>query len=120
MVREGRKAVTAGTNPIALKRGIDAAASATSDALLAQAREVDEKDEIAHVATMISAQDCRDRQADRRGVQQGPAQDGVITVGGVADPGPGARVHRGHTCRFDKGYISPYFITDQDRLGSGP
>ena len=88
MVREGRRAVTAGANPIALKRGIDAAASATSDALIAQAREVDEKDEIAHVAT-ISAQDAGDRQADRRGVQQG-RQGRCHHRRGVADPGPGA------------------------------
>ena len=88
MVREGRRAVTAGANPIALKKGIDAAAQAASDLLLAQAREVGEEDEIAHVAT-ISAQDAADRQADRRGVQQG-RQGRRDHRGGVADPGPGA------------------------------
>jgi chaperonin GroEL len=78
MVREGRRAVTAGANPMALKRGIDAAAEAASDLLLKYAREVGEQDEIAHVAT-ISAQD---RQI---GEQIGEAfskvgKDGVITV----------------------------------------
>src|SRR5690348_18252382 len=58
MVREGRRAVSAGANPMALKKGIDAAAEAASDKLLAQAREVGEQDEIAHVAT-ISAQDSQ-------------------------------------------------------------
>src|SRR5213082_3189984 len=56
MVKEGRRAVTAGANPMALKRGIDAAAAAAVDLLLEHAREVGEQEEIAHVAT-ISAQD---------------------------------------------------------------
>src|ERR1700722_5492532 len=51
MVREGRRSVTAGANPMDLKRGIDAAAAAVSEALLKSAREVEEKGEIAHVAT---------------------------------------------------------------------
>ena len=58
MVREGRRSVTAGANPIELKRGIDAAASAVSDLLLKAAREVGEQQEIAHVAT-VSAQDSQ-------------------------------------------------------------
>src|ERR1700732_1789574 len=56
MVHEGRRSVTAGANPIALKRGIDAAAAEVSKRLLAQARDVEEQSEIAHVAT-VSAQD---------------------------------------------------------------
>src|SRR6201985_385448 len=56
MVHHGRRRVSAGANPIALKRGIDAAASAVSDLLLKAAREVSDRKEIAHVAT-ISAQD---------------------------------------------------------------
>src|SRR5215470_1479472 len=88
MVREGRRAVTAGANPIALKKGIDAAAEAASDMLLAQAREVGEEDEIAHVAT-ISAQES---------------------------PTLGLELEFTEGMQFDKGYISPYFITDQDRL----
>src|SRR6201988_437208 len=58
MVREGRKAVTAGANPIAMKKGIDAAAAAVSDRLVEAAREVAEQDEIAKVAA-ISAQDSQ-------------------------------------------------------------
>jgi chaperonin GroEL len=112
MVREGRKAVTAGTNPIALKRGIDAAASATSDALLAQAREVDEKDEIAHVAT-ISAQDAEIGKLIAEAFSK-VGKDGVITV--EESPTLGLELEFTEGMQFDKGYISPYFITDQDRL----
>jgi chaperonin GroEL len=112
MVREGRRAVTAGANPIALKRGIDAAASATSDALLAQAREVDEKDEIAHVAT-ISAQDAEIGKLIAEAFSK-VGKDGVITV--EESPTLGLELEFTEGMQFDKGYISPYFITDQDRL----
>jgi chaperonin GroEL len=112
MVREGRKAVTAGTNPMALKRGIDAAASATSDMLLAQAREVDEKDEIAHVAT-ISAQDAEIGKLIAEAFSK-VGKDGVITV--EESPTLGLELEFTEGMQFDKGYISPYFITDQDRL----
>jgi len=112
MVREGRRAVTAGANPIALKRGIDAAASATSDALLAQAREVDEKDEIAHVAT-ISAQDAEIGKLIAEAFSK-VGKDGVITV--EESPTLGLELEFTEGMQFDKGYISPYFVTDQDRL----
>src|SRR6266700_183880 len=112
MVRAGRKAVTAGTNPIALKRGIDAAAAATSDMLLAQAREVDEKDEIAHVAT-ISAQDSEIGKLIAEAFSK-VGKDGVITV--EESPTLGLELEFTEGMQFDKGYISPYFITDQDRL----
>jgi chaperonin GroEL len=112
MVKEGRRAVTAGANPIALKRGIDAAASAAADLLLENAREVGEQDEIAHVAT-ISAQDRE------IGEQIGEAfakvgKDGVITV--EEAPTLGLELEFTEGMQFDKGYISPYFVTDQDRL----
>ncbi len=112
MVREGRKAVTAGVNPIALKRGIDAAAAATSDMLLAQAREVDEKDEIAHVAT-ISAQDAEIGKLIAEAFSK-VGKDGVITV--EESPTLGLELEFTEGMQFDKGNISPYFITDQDRL----
>ena len=112
MVREGRRAVTAGANPIALKRGIDAAASATSDALIAQAREVDEKDEIAHVAT-ISAQDPEIGKLIAEAFSK-VGKDGVITV--EESPTLGLELEFTEGMQFDKGYISPYFITDSERL----
>ncbi|HEY2306812.1 MAG TPA: chaperonin GroEL [Streptosporangiaceae bacterium] len=112
MVREGRRAVTAGVNPMALKRGIDAAAAATSDMLLAQAREVDEKDEIAHVAT-ISAQDAEIGKLIAEAFSK-VGKDGVITV--EESPTLGLELEFTEGMQFDKGYISPYFVTDQERL----
>jgi chaperonin GroEL len=112
MVREGRRAVTAGANPIALKKGIDAAAEAASGLLLAQAREVGEEDEIAHVAT-ISAQDAQIGKLIAEAFSK-VGKDGVITV--EESPTLGLELEFTEGMQFDKGYISPYFITDQDRL----
>ena len=112
MVREGRRAVSAGVNPIALKKGIDAAAAAASDRLLAQAREVGEEDEIAHVAT-ISAQDAEIGKLIAEAFSK-VGKDGVITV--EESPTLGLELEFTEGMQFDKGYISPYFITDQDRL----
>jgi chaperonin GroEL len=112
MVHEGRRAVTAGANPIALKNGIDAAASAASDLLLAQAREVGEEDEIAHIAT-ISAQDPQIGRLIAEAFSK-VGKDGVITV--EESPTLGLELEFTEGMQFDKGYISPYFITDQDRL----
>ncbi len=112
MVREGRRAVSAGANPIALKKGIDAAAAAASDRLLAQAREVGEEDEIAHVAT-ISAQDAEIGKLIAEAFSK-VGKDGVITV--EESPTLGLELEFTEGMQFDKGYISPYFITDQDRL----
>jgi chaperonin GroEL len=112
MVHEGLRSVTAGANPIALKRGIDAAARAVSDRLRESAREVLEQSEIANVAT-ISAQDQKigdiiAEAFDRVG------KDGVITVEESATMGLELEFTEG--MQFDKGYISAYFITDQDRM----
>jgi chaperonin GroEL len=112
MVREGRRAVTAGVNPMALKKGIDAAAAAASDMLVAHAREVGEQDEIAHVAT-ISAQDAEIGKLIAEAFAK-VGKDGVITV--EEAPTLGLELEFTEGMQFDKGYISPYFITDQDRL----
>jgi len=112
MVRAGRRAVTAGANPIALKRGIDAAAAAISDMLLAQAREVGEEGEIAHVAT-ISGQDSEIGKLIAEAFSK-VGKDGVITV--EESPALGLELEFTDGMQFDKGYISPYFITDQDRM----
>jgi chaperonin GroEL len=112
MVREGRRSVTAGANPMALKRGIDAAASAVSDLLLKAAREVGERQEIAHVAT-VSAQDAQIGEVIAEGFDK-VGKDGVITV--EESPTMGLELEFTEGMQFDKGYISPYFITDQERM----
>ncbi|HTT54988.1 MAG TPA: chaperonin GroEL [Streptosporangiaceae bacterium] len=112
MVREGRRSVTAGANPIALKRGIDAAAAAVSDRLLEMAREVDEQQEIAHVAT-VSAQDVKIGELIAEAFAK-VGKDGVITV--EESPTMGLELEFTEGMQFDKGYISPYFITDQERM----
>jgi chaperonin GroEL len=112
MVREGRRSVTAGSNPIALKRGIDAAAAAVSDRLLEMAREVEEQQEIAHVAT-VSAQDAKIGELIAEAFSK-VGKDGVITV--EESPTMGLELEFTEGMQFDKGYISPYFITDQERM----
>ncbi len=112
MVHEGRRSVTAGANPIALKRGIDAAASAVSDLLLKAAREVGDRQEIAHVAT-VSAQDSQIGDVIAEAFDK-VGKDGVITV--EESPTMGLELEFTEGMQFDKGYISPYFITDQERM----
>ena len=112
MVHEGRRSVSAGANPIALKRGIDAAASAVSDLLLKAAREVSDRQEIAHVAT-VSAQDAQIGDVIAEAFDK-VGKDGVITV--EESPTMGLELEFTEGMQFDKGYISPYFITDQDRM----
>jgi len=112
MVHEGRRSVTAGANPIALKRGIDAAASAVSDLLLKAAREVSDRQEIAHVAT-VSAQDAQIGDVIAEAFDK-VGKDGVITV--EESPTMGLELEFTEGMQFDKGYISPYFITDQERM----
>ncbi len=112
MVHEGRRSVTAGANPIALKRGIDAAAAAVSDLLIESAREVEEQGEIAHVAT-VSAQDSSIGELIAEAFAK-VGKDGVITV--EESPTMGLELEFTEGMQFDKGYISPYFITDQERM----
>ena len=111
MVREGLRSVAAGASPIALKRGIDAAARAVSEALLSQAREVGERADIAYVATN-SAQDQRIGELIAEAFDK-VGKDGVITVEESQTFGMDLEFTEG--LQFDKGYISPYFVTDGDR-----
>jgi chaperonin GroEL len=114
MVHDGRRSVTAGANPMALKRGIDAAAAAVSDLLIESAREVEEQGEIAHVAT-VSAQDSKIGELIAEAFAK-VGKDGVITV--EESPTMGLELEFTEGMQFDKGYISPYFITDQERMES--
>jgi chaperonin GroEL len=112
MVRQGMKNVAAGANPMALKRGIEKAVAATVDHIGKQARDVDGKDDIAHVAT-ISAADRAIGDTIAEAFEK-VGKDGVITVEESQTFGIELEFVEG--MQFDKGYISPYFVTDPDRM----
>ncbi|HUD38025.1 MAG TPA: chaperonin GroEL [Streptosporangiaceae bacterium] len=112
MVHEGLRSVVAGANPMSLKRGIDAAAAAVSESLLESASEVTERSEIANVAT-ISAQDAKVGAIIADAFDK-VGKDGVITVD--ESPTMGLELEFTEGLQFDKGYISAYFISDQERM----
>jgi chaperonin GroEL len=112
MVREGLRNVAAGASPIGLKRGIDIAAGYVSDELLKSAREVDDKSSIAHVAT-ISAQDPKIGELIAEAFDK-VGKDGVITVEEAHTMGLELEFTEG--LQFDKGYLSPYMVTDPERM----
>ena len=111
LVREGLRNVAAGANPIALRRGIDKAVAAVVERLLADAKEVETKDEIAATAS-ISAADEQIGEFIAEALEK-VGHDGVITVEESNTFGLELEVTEG--MRFDKGFISPYFVTDPDR-----
>ena len=110
MVREGLRNVTAGANPTALKRGMDAAVAAVTDALLGKAIEVAGDAEIANVAT-ISAQDASVGELIAEAMGK-VGRDGVITVEDGSTMATELEVTEG--MQFDKGFISPQFMTDPE------
>jgi chaperonin GroEL len=112
MVHEGLRAVAAGVNPMSLKRGMDAAAGAVSDALFAAAREVDSKEDMAAVAT-ISSRDSHIGSLLADAFDK-VGKDGVITVEESNTTGTELEFTEG--MQFDKGYISAYFVTDPERM----
>jgi chaperonin GroEL len=112
MVAEGLRSVAAGANPIALKRGVDAASAAVAEALIKAAREVEERGEIANVAT-ISAQDAKIGEVIAEAFDK-VGKDGVITV--EEAPTMGIELEFTEGMQFDKGYVSAYFVTDPERM----
>ena len=112
MVHDGLKQVTAGANPMSLKRGIDQAVKAVTDKLVDMAREVNGKEEIAHVAT-ISSQDAEIGGMIADAFDK-VGKDGVISVEESSTTAMEMEFTEG--MQFDKGYISPYFVTDADRM----
>ena len=112
MVHEGLRAVAAGANPMGLKRGMDLAVEAVGDALRDAARDVDSKEDMAAVATVSSRDsvigDLLAEAFDKVG------KDGVITVEESNTLGTELDFTEG--MQFDKGYISPYFVTDAERM----
>ncbi|KMS77736.1 molecular chaperone GroEL [Streptomyces leeuwenhoekii] len=112
LVREGLKNVAAGASPAALKKGIDAAVAAVSEDLLATARPIDEKSDIAAVAA-LSAQDQQVGELIAEAMDK-VGKDGVITV--EESNTFGLELDFTEGMAFDKGYLSPYFVTDQERM----
>jgi chaperonin GroEL len=112
MVHRGMKNVAAGANPMALKRGIEKAVVAAVEAIKNQAKDVEAKEEIAQVAAISAADrqigDVLAEALDKVG------KDGVVTVEESNTFGMELEFVEG--MQFDKGYISPYFVTDQERM----
>src|SRR6266516_1536034 len=112
MVHHGMRNVAAGANPMALKKGIEKGVAAAVDAIQKQARDVEGRDEIAHVAS-ISAADRAIGDTIAEAFEK-VGKDGVITVEESQTFGIELEFVEG--MQFDKGYISPYFVTDPDRM----
>jgi chaperonin GroEL len=111
MVTHGMRNVAAGANPMGLKRGIEKAVAAAVDAIKSQSKEVDDKGDIANVAT-ISAADAAIGKVIADAIDK-VGKDGVVTVEESNTFGIELEFTEG--MQFDKGYLSPYFVTDQDR-----
>jgi chaperonin GroEL len=112
LVREGLRNVAAGASPAALKKGIDAAVKAVSDELLSSARAIEGKEDIAAVAA-LSAQDKQVGELIAEAMDK-VGKDGVITV--EESNTFGLELDFTEGMAFDKGYLSPYFVTDQERM----
>jgi len=112
LVREGLRNVAAGANPMALKRGIEKAVEAVAQELLKTAKEVETKEQIAATAS-ISAADNSIGELIAEAMDK-VGKEGVITVEESQTFGLELELTEG--MRFDKGYISPYFVTDAERM----
>jgi len=113
MVREGLRNVAAGANPMALKRGIEKAVEVISSKLLEMAKDVDTKEEIASVAAVSAGGDTSVGEIIAEAMDK-VGKEGVITVEESNTFGLELELTEG--MRFDKGYISPYFVTDAERM----
>jgi chaperonin GroEL len=111
LVREGLRNVAAGANPIALKRGIEQAVEAVTAALLEQAKEIETKEEIAATAS-ISAGDTAIGELIAEALDK-VGKEGVITV--EESNALGLELELTEGMRFDKGFLSAYFVTDPER-----
>jgi chaperonin GroEL len=111
LVREGLRNVAAGADPISLKRGIEKAVTAITDELLASAKEIDSKEQIAATAS-ISAADPAIGELIAEAIDK-VGKEGVVTVEESQTFGTELELTEG--MRFDKGYLNPYFVTDPER-----
>ncbi|GAA0604113.1 chaperonin GroEL [Kribbella sandramycini] len=112
LVREGLRNVAAGANPMGLKKGIEKATEAISEQLLALAKPVETREQIAATAS-ISAADTQVGSIIAEAMDK-VGKEGVITVEESNTFGLELELTEG--MRFDKGYISPYFVTDTERM----
>ncbi|HWC14507.1 MAG TPA: chaperonin GroEL [Actinomycetota bacterium] len=113
MVREGLRNVAAGANPIAVKRGIEKAVDKAVESIRSFARDVEGRDQISQVASISANNDPEIGETIAEAMDK-VGKDGVITVEESNTFGLELELVEG--MRFDKGYISPYFITDAERM----
>ncbi|MEX2588452.1 MAG: chaperonin GroEL [Actinomycetota bacterium] len=113
ITREGLRVVAAGANPIALKRGIETGVSAVVEFIGNMSKEIESKDQVAHVGA-ISANNDREIGEIISEAMDKVGKDGVITVEESQTFGLELELVEG--MRFDKGYISPYFVSDPERM----
>ncbi|WP_411836830.1 chaperonin GroEL [Paracoccus sp. ME4] len=113
IVKEGMKAVAAGMNPMDLKRGIDLATSKVVEAIKAASRPVNDSDEVAQVGT-ISANGEASIGRQIADAMQKVGNEGVITV--EENKGMETEVEVVEGMQFDRGYLSPYFVTNPDKM----
>ena len=113
LVREGLRNVAAGANPMALKKGIDRAVSIVCDELLSMAKDVETKEQIASTAAISAGGDAEVGGLIAEAMDK-VGKEGVITVEESNTFGLELELTEG--MRFDKGYISPYFVTDAERM----
>jgi chaperonin GroEL len=113
MVKAGIQRVAAGANPMAMKRGIEKAVAAAVDSIKAQSRDVEGRDQIANIGSISANNDLEIGEMVAEAMDK-VGKDGVITVEESNTFGLELELVEG--MQFDKGYISPYFVTDQDRM----